>query len=78
MEELTENIAAEKGSANLLSRFGELPGGVQRVIIAILVILVLIVLMFIQRLVKTEEAVGEETEIFETVESFSAEGEAAS
>jgi hypothetical protein len=72
MEDLTENIAAEKGSANLLSKFGELPSGVQRVFIAVLVIVVLIALMFIQRLIKTEEAVSEGADFMETMDTGSA------
>lgn len=74
MEEITENINAEEGSGNLISKFGELPSGVQRLIIAVLVVIVLIALAFIQRLVKTEEAVSEETDAMESVEVLSAEG----
>lgn len=73
MEDLTKNIDAEKGSGNLLSKFGELPGGVQRVVIAVLVIAVLIALMFIQRLIRTEETVSEETGFMGTVETTSAQ-----
>lgn len=74
MEEITENINAEEGSGNLISKFSELPSGVQRLIIAVLVVIVLIALAFIQRLVKTEEAVSEETDAMESVEVLSAEG----
>ena len=74
MEEITENIAGEEGSGNLVSRFGELPSGVQRLIIAVLVVVVLIALMFIQRLIKTEEGVSEEMDVMETVETLSTDG----
>ena len=66
---MNENNTTEAGSANILSKFGELPVGVQRVIIAVLVVLLLVALMFIQRMVRTEEAVSEEMDVLETLES---------
>ncbi len=59
MAELSDNMENEEESRNLLEMFAELPGGVQRLIIAVLVVLVLIVVVFIQRLIQTEEAVSE-------------------
>lgn len=61
MAEQSESLATETESGNLLSKFGELPGGVQRLIIAVLVVLVLIVVVLIQRLIQTEEAVSEDS-----------------
>lgn len=60
MAELSENLENEQESGNLFSKFAELPAGVQRLIIAVMVVLVLIVIVFIQRLIQTEEAVSEE------------------
>lgn len=76
MADLNENNSSTEGSSkNVFSMFGELPSGVQRVIIAVLVVLVLVGLVFIQRLIRTEEAVSAETDVIETVESLSGVGE---
>ncbi|MDX1414259.1 MAG: hypothetical protein R3293_08705 [Candidatus Promineifilaceae bacterium] len=68
MEELTEGTTAEEGGGNVISMFAELPPGVQRLIIAVIVVLVLIVLAFLQRLIRTEEAVSEDTDVLESME----------
>jgi len=72
MDETNENpTAGEK--TNLFSKFGELPTGVQRIIIAVLLLLILAAAMFLQRMIRVEEEPEEEAIPFETAESFAAE-----
>jgi hypothetical protein len=58
---------------NLFSKFGELPTGVQRIIIAVLLLLILAAAMFLQRMIRVEEDPEAEAIPFETAESFAAE-----
>jgi hypothetical protein len=69
----TNEIPGTNESTNLMGKFGELPSGVQRIIIAVFLLLILTAAMFLQRLIRTEEAVGEEAVSWETAESFAAE-----
>jgi NADH:ubiquinone oxidoreductase subunit 3 (subunit A) len=48
---------------------------VQRIIIAVFLLLILAAAMFLQRLIRTEEAVDEEAAPWETAESFAGEVE---
>jgi hypothetical protein len=72
MNETNETPSTDE-STNLMGKFGELPSGVQRIVIAVLLLLILAAAMFLQRLIRTEEAVDEETISWETAESFAAE-----
>jgi hypothetical protein len=72
MNETNETPSTDE-STNLMGKFGELPSGVQRIIIAVLLLLILAAAMFLQRLIRTEEAVDEEAVPWETAESFAAE-----
>lgn len=56
----------ELSKPNMMQKFGELPTGVQRVIIAVVLILTLVGLMLMRDMVKTEESIRE-------VEEFGAE-----
>lgn len=56
----------ELAKPNIMQKFGELPTGVQRVIIAVVLILTLVGLMLMRDMVKTEESIRE-------VEEFGAE-----
>ena len=72
MDETNENLAADE-KTNLFSKFGELPTGVQRIIIAVLLLIILAAAMFLQRMIRVEEELEEEAIPFETAESFAAE-----
>jgi hypothetical protein len=72
MDETNGNSIADE-KTNLFSKFGELPTGVQRVIIAVLLLLILAAAMFLQRMIRVEEESEEEAIPFETAESFAAE-----
>ena len=71
----TNEITTTEESTNLMGKFAELPSGVQRIIIAVFLILILAAAMFLQRLIRTEEAVDEEAAPWETAESFAGEVE---
>ena len=72
MEELTE-ATTEEESTNFIGKFSQLPGGVQRVIIAVLVMLLIVVAFFVQRLIRAEEEAEPEVIAFEPAEAFEAE-----
>ena len=72
MDEINENLTANE-ETNLFSKFGELPTGVQRIIIAVLLLLILAAAMFLQRMIRVEEEPEAEAIPFETAESFAAE-----
>jgi len=69
----TNEITGSGESTNLMGKFGELPSGVQRIIIAVFLLLILAAAMFLQRLIRTEEADDGEAVSWETAESFAAE-----
>ena len=70
----TNEISSTDESTNLMGKFGELPSGVQRIIIAVFLLLILAAGMFLQRLIRTEEGPpGEEAVPWETADSFAAE-----
>ncbi len=69
----TNEIPGTNESTNLMSKFGELPSGVQRIIIAVFLLLILAAAMYLQRLIRTEEVVSEESVSWETADSFAAE-----
>ncbi|UCC53825.1 MAG: hypothetical protein JSV68_07595 [Anaerolineaceae bacterium] len=71
----TNEIPTTEESTNLMGKFAELPSGVQRIIIAVFLLLILAAAMFLQRLIRTEEAVEEEAGSWETAESFAGEVE---
>lgn len=71
MDELNESTTEEK--TNLLGKFSELPGGVQRIIIAILLLIIIAAGFFLQRLIRAEEEPETEAIPFETAEAFAAE-----
>jgi len=71
MDELNETTAEE--STNLIGKFSQLPGGVQRIIIAVLLIVLIVAAFFIQRLIRAEEEPEPELIPFEAAESFAAE-----
>jgi hypothetical protein len=59
MSEIKSSDPAQEGSSKkklgLIQQFGSLPGGVQRIIIAVLVIVLLVALMFLRDMISTEE-----------------------
>lgn len=69
----TNEIPGTNESTNLMGKFGELPSGVQRIIIAVFLLLILAAAMYLQRLIRTEEVVSEESVSWETADSFAAE-----
>jgi NADH:ubiquinone oxidoreductase subunit 3 (subunit A) len=71
MDELNETTAGE--STNLIGKFSQLPGGVQRIIIAVLLLVLIVAAFFIQRLISAEEEPEPEVIPFESAESFAAE-----
>ena len=72
MDEISGNTEADEKS-NLFGKFGELPSGVQRIIIAVLLLIILAAAMFLQRMIRVEEDPEAEAIPFETAESFAAE-----
>ena len=44
--------------------FSQLPPGVQRVLIAVLFVVILVAIVYLRRMVRTEEEVREEAELF--------------
>jgi hypothetical protein len=71
MNNVNETTTAE--STNLMSKFSELPGGVQRIIIAVLLLTLLVAAYFLQRLIRVEEEPEPEVIPFESAEAFAAE-----
>jgi hypothetical protein len=71
MDELNNTTTEE--SSNLLGKFSQLPGGVQRVIIAVLLVALIVAAYFLQRLIRAEE--DEELDVipFEPAAAFEAE-----
>ena len=72
MDETNGNSASDE-KTNLFSKFGELPTGVQRIIIAVLLLIILAAAMFLQRMIRVEEDPDGEAIPFESAESFAAE-----
>jgi len=70
MDELNESTEEK---TNLLGKFSQLPGGVQRIIIAVLLLLIIAAGFFLQRLIRAEEEPEAEAIPFETAEAFAAE-----
>lgn len=73
MNELNDTTTEE--SANLIGKFSQLPGGVQRVIIAVLLIALIVAAYFLQRLVRAEEDTEPEVIPFQPAVAFEAEVE---
>jgi NADH:ubiquinone oxidoreductase subunit 3 (subunit A) len=71
MDDLNETTTEE--STNLMGKFSQLPGGVQRIIIAVLLLILLVAAFFIQRLIGAEEEPEPEVIPFESAEAFAAE-----
>jgi len=71
MDELNETTAEEK--TNLIGKFSQLPSGVQRILIAVMLLVILAAAFFLQRLIRAEEEPEPEAIPFETAESFAAE-----
>ena len=71
MDDLNETTTEE--STNLMGKFSQLPGGVQRIIIAVLLLILLVAAFFIQRLISAEEEPEPEVIPFESAEAFAAE-----
>ena len=71
MDEINETTTEE--STNLIGKFRQLPGGVQRVIIAFFLILIIVAAFFLQRLIRVEEEPEPEVIAFEPAEAFAAE-----
>jgi hypothetical protein len=69
----TNGIPASDEKTNIFSKFGDLPSGVQRIIIAVLLLLILAAAMFLQRMIRVEEEPEVEVIPFETAEAFAAE-----
>ena len=72
MDETNEALGTEE-TTNLLGKFSQLPGGVQRIILAVLFLLIVGAVFFLQRLVRAEEEPEPEAILFESAESFAAE-----
>jgi hypothetical protein len=68
---MDESTTEEKTS--LLGKFSQLPGGVQRIIIAVFLLLIIAAGFFLQRLIRAEEEPEAEAIPFETAEAFAAE-----
>ena len=60
-------------STNLIGKFSQLPGGVQRLIIAVLLIVLIVAAFFLQRLIRAEEEPDPEVIPFEPAAAFEAE-----
>jgi hypothetical protein len=71
MDEMTETTTGE--STNLIGKFSQLPGGVQRIIIAVLLIVLIVAAFFLQRLIRAEEDADPEIIPFESAAAFEAE-----
>jgi hypothetical protein len=71
MDEIDGTTTEE--STNLIGKFRQLPGGVQRIIIAVLLLVLLVAAFFLQRLVHAEEEPETEVIPFESAEAFAAE-----
>ena len=64
-------------SSNLMGKFSQLPPGVQRIIIAVLLLALVVAAYFVQRLIRVEEEPEPEVIPFESAAAFAAavEGE---
>ncbi len=71
MNDLNETTTAE--NTNLMGKFSQLPGGVQRIIIAVLLLALLVAAYFLQRLIRVEEDPEPEVIPFEPAQTFAAE-----
>jgi hypothetical protein len=71
MDEVTATTTEEK--TNLIAQFSQLPGGVQRIIIAFFLIVIIVAAFFLQRLIRAEEEPEPEVIPFEPAASFAAE-----
>ena len=71
MDELNGTTTEE--STNLIGKFSQLPGGVQRIIIAVLLIVLIVAAFFLQRLIRAEEEAEPEVIPFEPAAAFEAE-----
>ena len=69
----TTGIPTTDEKMNLFAKFAELPSGVQRIIIAVVLLLILAAAMFLQRMIRVEEEPDPEVIPFESAESFAAE-----
>ena len=69
----TNEILADDEKTNMMGQFSQLPGGVQRIIIAVLLLLILGAALFLQRMIRAEEEPEVEAIPFETAEAFAAE-----
>ena len=70
MDELDDTTTEE--STNLIGKFSQLPGGVQRVIIAVLLMALIAAAYYLQRLVRAEEDTVPEVIPFEPAAAFEA------
>jgi hypothetical protein len=71
MNELNDTTTEE--SANLIGKFSQLPGGVQRVIIAVLLVALIVAAYFLQRLILAEEDTEPDVIPFQPAAAFEAE-----
>lgn len=74
MDEFSETTTEEE-STNLIGKFSELPGGVQRIIIAVILLVLIVAAFFLQRLIRAEEEPEPEVIPFESAEAFAAEAQ---
>lgn len=71
MNELNNTTTEE--SVNFIGKFSQLPGGVQRVIIAVLLIALIVAAYFLQRLIRAEEDTEPDVIPFQPAAAFEAE-----
>jgi hypothetical protein len=71
MDEINETTTEK--SSNLIGKFSQLPGGVQRIIIAVLLLILLVAAFFLQRLISAEEEPEPQVIAFEPAAAFAAE-----
>lgn len=71
MDELIDTTTEE--STNLTGKFSQLPGGVQRIIIAVLLIALIVAAYYLQRLIRAEEDTEPEVIPFEPAAAFEAQ-----
>ena len=71
MDEANGTMGAE--NTNLMGKFSQLPGGVQRILIAVMLLIVVAAAFFLQRLIRVEEEPDPEAIPFETAEAFAAD-----
>jgi hypothetical protein len=70
MDTINEITTNEGGS--LIGKFSQLPPGVQRIIIAVLVLALVVAAYFLQRLMRAEEGAEPEVIPFESAAAFAA------